>query len=123
MARLKKYDPIKKTFRLYPGRDPDDTIIEWLSGFADSAHGVEGAELKTALFRGITGGSNGAEAAAGAVVDVDLGQIRQVVEAGVSAVMARFTGSVDVAETATEDDEAEGLLDRLGGSLVLEGED
>lgn len=122
MARLKKYDPIKKTFRLYPGRDPDDTIIEWLSGFADSAHGVEGAELKAALARGITGGSNGAEAAAGAV-DVDLGQIRQVVEAGVAAGMARFTGSVDVAETATEDDEAEGLLDRLGGSLVLEEED
>ena len=98
-----------------------ELLFDRVEQFEDAAHGVEGNAVKEALARGIR--ENGAAAAPAGVADVDLDGIRQVVESAVTQAMTRFEVVGAAAGSVNEDEEAEELLENLGGALVLEEED
>lgn len=117
MAR--KRDIIFRPYiRLHHGRDDD--LIEWVDSLEGLPYGVRGQVVKDTLLRGISGVDPGQGVSMPAPA-VDLAEIRRVVEAAVTQVMARFEGQVtgDAVATPEEDDEAEALLTRLEAVLVL----
>ena len=113
-----KRGKIEVKIRLYPGQD--DELIQWQAQFDDQPYGIKTQALKEALRRGIEGESLQATAAAPAL---DLGEVRQVVEAAVTSALSRFEGHIGGSAAATtpaeEDDEVEDLLDAFQYSLVL----
>ncbi len=115
---------VEKRLRLYRGRNPDDEIIRWLDQFDGAGHGIESNAIKEALYRGISGSGDGGQLAA-VSASVDLAEIRQVVESAVTQGLARFEGQIGgtVVSNSGEDEEAEELLDSLGGALVLMDDD
>jgi hypothetical protein len=52
---MSRNEPIRIRFRLYPGQDPDDALIEWLAQFdmPGTPHGAKSRALKRALRLGI----------------------------------------------------------------------
>ncbi len=107
---------IKPTIRLRLGED--DELINGLYHLAEQPGMTVNQVLKDALKLLINAGQPSAPGA----IDVDLTQIRQVVEAGVESAMARFgrqimTTGVD----ADGQDEEDDWLDNLGASLELDG--
>jgi len=128
MARRKQKLVVKK-LRFYSGQSPDDEIIHWLEQFEGAGRGVEGAAVKAALARGIgrqgdkETGRQGDKETGRQGADVDLDGIRRVVESAVVQAMGRFEVGRVAAGAGDEDEEAEGLLDCLGGALVLDDDD
>jgi hypothetical protein len=120
--------------RFYPGRD--DELIEWLAQFDNQPYGIKTQAVKDALRRGIgtehgLSGAKGPLQAAVTAPELDLAEIRRIVEAAVVSAFGRFActrqgeGQMLGATTtipAEEDDEVEGLLEGFQYSLVL-GED
>ena len=90
-------------------------------GNAGIAQEAECVALDVADHTAVT--ANAARAGAErARAQLDLAEVRRVVEAAIASALARFEGQMSgAAATAPgEDDEAEDLLDALGDSLVLE---
>ena len=115
--RRRKRPPIKFTLRLYPGQDDD--LIRWLDGLDESLVGAKSQAVKEAIRRG----RDGIETSPTATValDLDLAQIRQVVEAAVEAGLSRRIPAL-VQATGPDPDESsevDDLLDDLQRSLVL----
>jgi hypothetical protein len=117
MVRRRKSLALK--IRLYPGQDDD--LLEWLEEFEDQPYGVRTQALKSALRRG-----SGVKADLPTVPvqpELDLAEVRRVVEAAVTSVLIRFTGQgvgTGVGLPPEEDDETEDLLSALGATLVLD---
>ena len=111
----------KFTLRFYPGQDDD--LIHWLDGLDEDSARTKTQALKEALRRGVRAESLQATVAAPAL---DMGEVRQVVEAAVASALSRFEGHIGGSSAATisaeEDDEVEDLLEGFQYSLVL-GED
>jgi hypothetical protein len=112
--------------RFYPGQHDD--IIAWLRQFDGKPHGAKSQGAIDALRRGMGAGisehcsempGNSAGVAA-----LDLGQLRQVVEAAIDTALGRFEGQISSTKVTIqeEDDETEALLDNLEAALVLDGE-
>jgi hypothetical protein len=106
--------------RLYP--DQDDDLIRWLAQFDGQPYGAKTQAIKEALRRGV----GAAEPPAPSTPPLDLSQLRQVVEAAVAQVLARFEVQVSgttVAFPPGEDEETEDLLDSLQAALVVADEE
>lgn len=140
MSRKRKRGEIHLSLRLYWGQDDD--LIGWMEQFDGQPYGVKTQAVKEALRRNL--GTDGGQAtAAPSALDPSiacdelrrvelsgqsLAEVRRVVEAAMTSTLARFActlqgeGQMIGAAVAVpgEDDEAEGLLDALGDSLVLE---
>jgi hypothetical protein len=116
VSRKRKRGEVHLSLRLYWGQDDD--LISWLEQFDGQPYGVKTQVVKEALRRGLSAGVGQAAAAPPAL---DLAEVRRVVEAAIASALARFEGQMTGAPGAApgEDDEAEGLLDALGNSLVL----
>jgi hypothetical protein len=109
---------VRLHLRLYAGQD--DELIRWLEQFDDQPYGAKTQAVKDALLRGLGEAPGQASGPAAATAAWDLSDVRRVVEAAVETALARFGGQVITPTVApSEDDEAEGLLDALGESLVL----
>jgi hypothetical protein len=104
--------------RFYPGQHDD--IIAWLRQFEGKPHGAKSQGAINALRRGI--GTGPEQPAATAAPTLDLGQLRQVVEAAVDTALGRFEGQIGSTKVTIqeEDDETEALLDNLEAALVLD---
>jgi hypothetical protein len=112
--------PIKFTLRLYPGQDDD--LIRWLAVLDEEHVGAKTQALKETLRRGMRVEPLPTTNAA---PELDMVEIRRVVEAAVASALSRFEGTIgsSAAKTpAEEDDEVEDLLEGFQYSLVL-GED
>jgi hypothetical protein len=112
----RRYKPIKLLIRFYPGQDNE--LIRWLEQLDDQPYGTKTQAIKAALLRGIGGDSDQATEAPAAL---DLGEVRQVVEAAVTTALNRFEGQMGRAPIVLpgEEDETENLLDALESALVL----
>jgi hypothetical protein len=116
-GRRRGLRPIKFTLRLYPSRDGD--LIRWLDELNEEQIGAKTQAMKEALRRGM--GADPLQAA-DAMHELDLVEVRRVVEAAVVSALGRFGGQVVGAAAATpgeEDDEVEDLLEGFQYSLVL----
>lgn len=112
--------PIKFTLRFYPGQDDD--LIHWLDDLDEEQIGAKTQAMKEALRRGMRADPL---QATGTAPELDMVEVRRVVEAAVASALSRFEGLIgDSAATtpAEEDDEVENLLEGFQYSLVL-GED
>jgi hypothetical protein len=130
-ARRRKRPPVEFRIRLY--FDTDDDLIDWLDSLDDDAvpsapHRTKNQGVREALRRGIAAAQGQPSGPVAATAAWDLSDVRRVVEAAVETTLARLGGQVatpalreaNVSTVApSEDDEAEGLLDTLGESLVL----
>jgi hypothetical protein len=122
-ARRRKRPPVEFRIRLY--FDTDDDLIDWLDSLDDDAvpnapHRTKNQGVKEALRRGIAAAQGQPSGPVAATAAWDLSDVRRVVEAAVETALARLGGQVATSTVApSEDDEAEGLLDALGESLVL----
>lgn len=116
VSRKRKRGEIHLSVRLYRGQDDD--LIGWLEQFDGQPYGVKTQAVKEALRRSLGAGAGQAATAPPAF---DLAEVRRVVEAAMTSALARFEGQMTGAPGAAsgEDDEAEGLLDALGNSLIL----
>ena len=116
VSRKRKRGEIHLSVRLYRGQDDD--LIGWLEQFDGQPYGVKTQVVKEALRRSLGAGIGQAATTPPAL---DLAEVRRVVEAAMASALARFEGQMIGAPGAAlgEDDEAEGLLDALGNSLVL----
>jgi hypothetical protein len=108
--------PIKFTLRFYPGQDDD--LIRWLDELEEHL-GAKTQAMKDALRRGLRTDSLQATALA---PELDMVEVRRVVEAAVASALSRFEGKEVCAKVTTpaeEDDEVEDLLEGFQYSLVL----
>ena len=108
--------PIKFTLRFYPGQDDD--LIRWLDEFEEHL-GAKTQAMKDALRRGM--GTDSLQAT-DLAPELDMVELRRVVEAAVASALGRFEGQVVGAKVTTpaeEDDEVEDLLEGFQYSLVL----
>jgi hypothetical protein len=118
VRKRKKHAEIRLNIRLYPRDDAD--LIAWLDQFDDRPYGAKSQAIKEALRRGI-----------GAVIDpggpaLDRADLRQIAEAVFDDLVAYFESRLSGASLAApthEDDETEGLLDRLGASMTVSVDD
>jgi hypothetical protein len=113
--------------RLYPEHDED--LIRWLESRGSQPYGGKTWAVKEALRRGIAGTAERPIPTAGVAPALDLGEIRQVVEAAVASALGRLAhtmpgeGQVSGATTSAapqEDQEVEDLLQVLEQALVLQ---
>ncbi len=112
-----KLKPVVLNIRLYPGTDDD--LIAWLNTLDDLHFGGKTHAVREALRRGVNQSKDDA-------AQIDLGEVRRVVEAAVESALARFEGNLIGAEAVSNPErDAESLLDDLGSALMLEdqGED
>ena len=109
--------------RLYPSRD--DELIEWLAQFDNQPYGIKTQAVKEALRRGI--GTEPLQATV-AAPELDLAEIRRIVEAAITSALSRFACTprgegegvgAEATRAAQEDDEVEELLEGYQYSLVL----
>ena len=108
--------PIKFTLRFYPGQDDDP--IRWLDECEEHS-GAKTQAMKDALSRGM--GTDSLQAT-DLAPELDMVELRRVVEAAVASALGRFEGQVVGAKVTTpaeEDDEVEDLLEGFQYSLVL----
>ncbi len=98
--------------RLYPGQDDD--LIAWWRGLEGLPFGAKSQAVREALRRGIGGAGDPRPVA---VAPIDLGAIRQVVEAAVSQALAGVHRAPVSGEGEDDDDD---FLRRLGEALILE---
>ena len=108
--------PIKFTLRFYPGQDDD--LIRWLDELEEHL-GAKTQAMKDALRRGLRTDLLQATAPP---PELDMVEVRRVVEAAVVSALGRFEGQVVGAKGTTpaeEDDEVEDLLEAFQYSLVL----
>ncbi len=114
MAKRKK-DPTRLGLRLYPGEDND--LIEWLESLETQQYGQKTLAIKTALRQGIGRGATTPS------TDLDLNQIRAVVEAGVqSGFLQALTrqGATIIQTTPAPAQEESSLLTHMVSGLMLE---
>ncbi len=98
--------------RLYSGQD--DELIEWLESLKGLPVGEKSRRIREALCRGIKA-TDSEEAGA---PDIDLSEIRKIVEAAVAQALAGLR--IEAAKASVEEDsETEEILENLGASLVL----
>lgn len=116
-AWRRKRPPVEFRIRLY--FDTDDDLIDWLDSLDEQPHKTKNQGVKEALRRGIGAIPDQSPGPVAATVAWDLADVRRVVEAAVETALARLGGQVATSVAPSEDDEAEGLLDALGESLVL----
>ena len=110
--------------RFYAPEDND--LIEWVQQFDDprSPWGSRQKAAREALRKGL----NLAEPASPALAPptLDLGELRQVVQAAVAEALGCFEGLASRATVVTaeeEDDEAEFFLDKLACSLMVDDDE
>lgn len=100
---------VRVTLRLHPQKDED--LIRWLNA---QEPGMRNQRIKEALRRGL-----GMEAERSAS-EVDLGEIRAVVEAAVESALARWGGlALSPRKVETVEDETERTLDGMMQTLML----
>jgi len=99
--------------RLYPGEDDD--LLEWYAAQGDH-YGARTHAIKQALRRGIGLTESGGEQTPAAL---DLGAMRDIVEAAVVTAMSRYDVTTNIGDDR-EAEETEHLLDDLGKALILE---
>jgi len=88
MARRKRRPPEGIFIRLYPDREEDQVIIEWLDQNAPAVYGARSQTIKSALLRGIQGENAGTES--GSSVAIDWSMLRQVVSSALESVLVRM---------------------------------
>ncbi len=109
-------NPVIYFLRCRPG--VDDDLIAWLNGLPDQPFGIKSHSVKTALRRGLQGtGPFSQETPA-----LDVGELRQVVEAAVATQLARCGATVFTADAveSPESGEAEALLDQLTAGMAID---
>ena len=102
--------------RLYPGTDDD--LLEWYAAQGDH-YGARSHAIKQALRRGIAAANAPPPSPPmGGKQAIDLGEMRDVVEAAVVTAMSRYSVAANIGDDEAE--ETEQLLDDLGKALILE---
>jgi len=109
--------------RLYGGQDDD--LIAWFETLNDLHFGGKSHAVKTALRRGLglAEGGNGNGNGNGGKPDLDLAEIRAVVEAAVATAVASLGGEIQGGASGSagkrEEEEIEAALDRLGAAVMM----
>ena len=108
VRRQRKHIELK--LRLYPGQDDD--LIAWLDSLDGQPFGAKAQAIRDVLHRGL---GSGAESQPGVHAEIDLGDVRRVVEAAVSSALAQWecAGARASASGTGEDEETERILDGM----------
>jgi hypothetical protein len=106
---------IQLTLRLYDGKDDD--LIAWLES-QPNQHGAQSIAIKQAL-REVVSGQPVQDGRPEQPVQIDLGEIRRVVEAALDERLDGLEVAAAV-DNHPHNEETEMLLDDLGAALTLE---